>query len=152
MVTLFAALAIQVVVASVVSATEGAEPDAPAALWTRLRRIESAFRERDANSLRLSLSTSGKVRVEMKDLVAGQTAYGPGQLQVIFGQIFEVSQTRDLAFDKDDVRVATQGTAFARGRWVRRSVPGGQELVDTLTFTLREETGDWRIQEIRSSR
>jgi hypothetical protein len=116
-----------------------------------LRRIESAFREGDAGSLRLSFSSGGRVRVELRDLAEGQGAYGAGQLQAIFNRIFEQVRTEDFAFGKEDVRVATPGTAFARGRWVRRAPARGPETVDMLTFTLREESGDWRILEIRSS-
>lgn len=122
------------------------------ALWARLRRIESAFREGDANALRLSFPSSGKIRVEIKDLTEGQTWYAPAQLQVIFGQIFEGFATREMAFRRSEVTLSPSGTAFARGRWVRRGQRGGPETVDTLTFTLREESGDWRILEIRSSR
>jgi hypothetical protein len=121
------------------------------ALSSRLRHIESAFREGDAGSLRLSFSSGGRVRVELRDLPEGQGAYGPGQLQAIFNRIFEQVRTEDFAFGKDDVRVAIPGTAFARGRWVRRAPTRGPETVDMLTFTLREESGDWRILEIRSS-
>lgn len=121
-------------------------------LWSRLQRIEAAFRQGDAGSLRLSFSGAGKVRVDLKGLTDGQASYGLGQLQVVFAQIFEEFRTRDFAFEKDEVKVSRPGTAFARGRWVRRSQAGGPETVDNLTFTLREESGDWRILEIRSSR
>lgn len=134
-----------------VGAEDAARDDADAALWARLERIETAFRGGDANSLRLSCSERGKVRVDLKELT-GQTTYGPGQLQVVFGQIFEDYATREFAFRRSEVSVSTPGTAFARGRWVRRSSHGGRETVDTLTFTLREESGDWRIHEVRSSR
>jgi len=120
-------------------------------LETRLARIESAFRQRDANALRLSLPTSGKVRVDLGDLTDGQGSYGPGQLQVIFGQIFEDYLTREFAFDRDEVRVSPPGTAFVRGHWIRRQQVGGHETVDTLTFTVRQEGSEWRIQEIRST-
>lgn len=122
------------------------------ALWARLRRIEGAFREGDANALRLSFPSAGKIRVEIKDLTEGQSWYAPAQLQVIFSQIFEAFATREMAFRRSDVTLSPSGTAFARGRWVRRGQHGGPETVDTLTFTLREEGGDWRILEIRSSR
>lgn len=133
-------------VAGAVSAEEG-QPG----LWSRLQRIESAFRQGDATSLRLSLSSAGKVRIDLKDLTDGPASYAPGQLQVIFDQIFEDYHTRDFAFRKQDVTVSSSGTAFARGRWVRRT-RDAQEAVDTLTFTLREEGGDWRVHEILSSR
>lgn len=121
-------------------------------LSRRLERIESAFRDGDASSLRGCFSTAGKVRVDLRDLPDGQGSYGPGQLQVIFTRIFEEFRTRDFAFSKDQVTTSTAGSAFARGRWVRRNQPRGQETVDTLTFTLRAEGADWRISEIRSSR
>lgn len=121
-------------------------------LSSRLRHIEAAFREGDASSLRSSCTSTGKVRVDLRDLPEGQGSYGSGQLQAIFSHIFEESRTREFAFGRDDVTVPAPGTAFARGRWVRRNPPRGQETVDTLTFTLRQESGDWRILEIRSSR
>lgn len=123
-----------------------------AALASRLHRIEAAFRAGDANSLRQSFSGKGKVTVDLKEVAGGQSAYAPGQLQVIFRHIFDDSRTRDFSFDPKEVRVPSQETAFARGRWVRRGAAGGPESVDTLTFTLREESGDWRVLEIRASR
>ena len=126
------------------------EPDA--ALKSRLRRIEGAFREGSAGSLRQSFSESGKVRVDLKELTDEPASYGCGQLQVVFARIFDENQTREFAFPKDDVTVSAAGTAFARARWSRRSRPSGQDSVDNLTFTLRQESGDWRINEIRSSR
>ena len=131
-----------------------AEPkrDLDPSLSTRLSRIESAFRQCDANALRLSFPASGKVRVDLDDLTDGQGSYGPGQLQVIFGQIFEDYPTREFVFEREEVRVSQPGTAFARGRWIRRHLNGGHESADNLTFTLRQEGGDWRIQEIRSTR
>ena len=126
------------------------EPDD--ALRSRLTRIEGAFREGSEGSLRQSFSETGKVRVDLKDLTDEPASYGCGQLQVVFGRIFDENQTREFAFPKDDVTVSASGTAFARARWSRRNRPGGQESVDNLTFTLRQESGDWRINEIRSSR
>lgn len=122
------------------------------ALWSRLQRIEGAFRGGDAGALRASLPASAKVRVDLKGLTDGPVSYGAGQLQVVFGQIFESHRTRQFAFRKQDVTIPTPGTAFARARWVRTRRPGGQEIQDTLTVTLREEAGDWRVHEILSSR
>ncbi|MBI3932348.1 MAG: hypothetical protein HY317_02955 [Acidobacteria bacterium] len=122
------------------------------ALATRLDRIETAFRSGDAASLRLSLASSTKVHVDLPDLPDGPGSYGAGQLQVMFGHIFGAFGTREFSIHRDGVRVSRPGTAFARGRWVRRSQPDGPETVQVLTFTLREEKGDWRISEIRSSR
>ena len=48
--------------------------------------------------------------------------------------------------------VTTPGVAFARARWLRKASGGGSDVTDTVTFTLRQESGDWRIHEIRSSR
>jgi len=127
---------------------EGPDP----ALWARLQRIEGAFRGGDAGALRPSFVATGKVRVDLKDLTEGPASYGPGQLQVIFEQIFDEHRTREFTFRKQDVTVSSPGTAFAKGRWVRRARTGGQETVDTLTFTLREENQDWRIHEILTSR
>jgi hypothetical protein len=133
-------------------AAGGAAPDEElaAGLHSRLERIESAFRTGDAGSLRGSFSGSGKVRVDLKGLTPGRGSYGPGQLQVIFAAIFDEYRTREFRFGRDDVQVSTPGTAFAKGRWVRRSQRGSQDT-ETLCFTLREEDGDWRVLEIRSS-
>lgn len=121
-------------------------------LTSRLQNIESAFRNGDASALRPCFVSSGKVRVDLKALTGGPASYGPGQLQVVFEQIFDDQRTREFAFRKQDVTVPSPGTAFAKGRWVRRARAGGPETVDTLTFTLREEKQDWRIHEILTSR
>jgi Domain of unknown function (DUF4440) len=134
--------------ASAPAHAEGVDPQ----LSSRLQRIESAFRGGDAGALRPCFAASGKVRVDLKDLTDGPASYGPGQLQVVFEQIFDGNRTREFAFRKQDVTVPSPGTAFAKGRWVRRTRAGGQETVDTLTFTLREENQDWRIHEILTSR
>jgi hypothetical protein len=133
-------------------------PDARAAdvgrdaqLSSRLTRIETAFRRGDAAALRASCASVGKVRVELGSIGDGHGSYGTGQLEVIFDQVFGQSRTQAFAFARDDVTVSPPGTAFARGRWVRGGRSGGQS-VDTLTFTLREEGGEWRVHEIRSSR
>jgi hypothetical protein len=121
-------------------------------LTSRLRRIESAFRSGDAASLRPTFTASAKVRVDLKDVMEGPGSYGPSQLEVIFGRIFEENRTRQFAFRDEDVTVSAPGVAFARGRWVRKVRLGGTDLSDTVTFTLRQESGDWRVHEIRSSR
>jgi hypothetical protein len=123
----------------------------PTELLARLQHIESAFREGDAGSLRLSFPATGKMRVDLKGMTDGQESYGSGQLQVIFGQIFAQFRTRDFLIPRDEVRVSSQGTAFARGRWVRADREGVTRS-ETLTFTLRADGSDWRILEIRSSR
>jgi hypothetical protein len=147
------ALAAALVAALLVAALAEPAPAGPdAALQSRLRGIESAFRDGSASALRRTFSQSGKVRVDLKDLMDEPASYGSGQLQVVFTRIFDESQTRDFAFPKDDVTVSAAGTAFARARWSRRSRSSGQDSVDNLTFTLRQESGDWRINEIRSSR
>jgi hypothetical protein len=122
------------------------------ALSTRLRRIETAFRSGDAGSLRPAFTANTKVRVDLKDVMEGPGSYGPSQLEVIFGRIFDENRTRQFSFKDEDVTVSGPGIAFARGRWIRRSGRGGTEGTDTVTFTLRQESGDWRIHEIRSSR
>jgi len=119
-------------------------------LWSRLHRIETAFRDGDALSLRQSFSR-GKVRLDLRDVTDGPGSYGPGQLQAMFGRIFDRGPTREFAFRKGEVTRTSPDTAFARGRWVRGRA-GGPDCADTLTFTLHEESGDWRILEIRSSR
>ena len=147
--TIAVALAVSTAAQQAASAVEDdrLEPS----LSSRLKRIVAAFRQSDANALRPSLPETGKVRVELPDLREGQGSYGPGQLQVVLDRIFQESPTRDFSFGKGSV-TATPGTAFARGHWVRRTGPRGQESASNLTFTLREESGDWRISEIRSSR
>jgi hypothetical protein len=134
------------------AAPRAATERAGATLASRLQEIESAVRKGDAGGLRASFVTSGKVRADLKDFTSGQTWYGPGQLQVIFGQIFDEYQTREFAFPNSELTLSSPGTAFARGRWVRCSHRGGPEIVATLTVTLQAERGDWRILEIRSSR
>jgi hypothetical protein len=132
------------------TAADAQPPDSD--LWSRLHTIEGAFRGGDAQSLRSAFPASGKVRVDLRELTEGPSAYAAGQLQVIFGRIFERHPTRDFAFGRDEVTTSASGMAFARGRWVRRGPQPGRDVIDTLTFTLREERGDWRILEIRSSR
>jgi hypothetical protein len=124
--------------------------DIDQALEARLRRIEAAFRDGDAAGVRLSSAPSGKVRVDLRDLTSGPGSYGPGQLEVVFDHVFQGQQTREFTFRKEDVTVSVPGTAFARVRWVRRE--GGRDTSESLTFTLREESGQWRIHEIRTSR
>jgi hypothetical protein len=133
------------------SAPASAAPAVDAGLSARLRRVETAFRTGSASTLRSGL-TAGKVRVDLRELTDGAGTYGAGQLEVIFTRIFDDNRTREFTFRDEDVTVSGPGTAFARARWVRRARPGGAEATDTLTFTLREEGGDWRIHEIRSSR
>jgi hypothetical protein len=145
---------IRLALAVVLGAASGAAwaQPLPAGLQARLQRIEAAFREGDASALRGSFAASGKMRVDLKDLTEGQEAYGASQLQVIFGQIFDSFQTRDFSFAPEEVSVPSPGTAFARGRWKRSGRRERVELVETLTFTLRDDGSDWRILEIRSSR
>lgn len=126
------------------------EPDRN--LMARLRRIEAAFCQGDATSLRASFSGTTKVWLDLREVTDVQGSFGPGQLQVIFGQVFAAFGTAEFAFPLQQVTLPSKETAFARGRWVRLSRPGGARAVETLTFTLRVEDGDWRILEIRSSR
>lgn len=128
--------------------------DAPAVdgLDARLRQVESAFREGDSAALRASFATSGKVRVDLKDLTEGLGWYACGQLQVLFSRVFQEYATRELVFRAEDVTESSAGTAFARGHWVRRPRRGGSEIAETVVLTLREEKGDWHILEIHSSR
>ena len=127
-----------------------AEPPAPA-LASRLREIEGAFRSGSASRLRASLAP-GKVRADLPELAGGSGSYGSGQLEVIFGRVFDEQRTRGFTFRDEDVTATTPGTAFARAKWTRRPRAGGPETVETLTFTLREGGGEWRVHEIRSSR
>jgi len=140
------------VIAALLSGPAIEAGDGSEALWTRLRRIQSDFRSGDAPSLRTSFSSTTRLRVDLEGFTDRRASYAPGQLQVIFGEIFEEHRTREMNFERNDVTLSPGGTAFARGRWVRRPKHGGAETVDSLTFTLREEGGDWRILEIRSSR
>jgi hypothetical protein len=140
-------------VAMLAAAAREGRPDAGSSgLWSRLERIEAAFRSGDAGSLRGSCSGERKIRVEINGLSGGQGSYGAGQLQVVFSSIFDEVRTREFSFGRDDVQLSNPGTAFAKSRWVRRSQAGARDTVDMLTFTLREENGDWRVLEIRSSR
>ena len=84
------------------------------------------------------------MRVDLKDVMEGPGSYGPSQLEVIFGRIFDENRTRQFSFRDEDVTVTGPGVAFARGRWLRKASGGGSETTDTVTFTLRQESGDWR--------
>ena len=118
------------------------------ALWSRLRRIENAFRAGDAAALRASFPATAKLRVDLPDVPGCPASYGPGQLQVVFAQLFRTAPTRSFTFAPEDVTRPSAGTAFARGRWVRGVSEGQPGQAHTLTFTLREEDGGWRIHEI----
>ncbi|HET8647394.1 MAG TPA: hypothetical protein VFO85_17990, partial [Vicinamibacteria bacterium] len=83
-------------------------------LWSRLRRIEGAFRAGDAAALRASFPASAKLRVDLPGVPGCPASYGPGQLQVIFARLFAASPTREFAFSADDVTRPAGGTAFAR--------------------------------------
>jgi hypothetical protein len=121
-------------------------------LWSRLQRIESAFRNGDAPALRALVPGEAKVRVDLRALTDGPRSYGPGQLEVVFEQIFAASDSAELTFALEDVKVPSAGTAFARGRWTRRKGGSTPPTVEWVTFTLREQGGDWRIHEILGSR
>jgi hypothetical protein len=121
-------------------------------LWSRLQRIETAFRSGDAPALRALLPAEAKVRVDLRALTDGPRSYGPGQLEVVFQQIFAANEGMDLTFAAEDVKVPARGTAFARARWTRRKGGGAPGTVEWVTFTLREQAGDWRIHEILCSR
>jgi hypothetical protein len=123
---------------------------ADAGLLHHLDGIETAFRAGDATGLRLKCGAD-RVRLDLADATR-ESAYGPGQVEVIFGRIFEEFRTTEFSFRHDEVREPVAGTAFARGRWARRPASGGAETRETLTFTLRREGAGWRVQEIRSSR
>ncbi len=137
---------------AVVAALAAGEAFPSDRLDVRLRQVEGAFREGDATALRPAFATSGKVRVDLKDLTSGQGWYASGQLQVLFTRVFQDYTTREVVFRTNDVTEATPGTAFARGRWVRRPRRGGEDISETVVLTLREDKGDWRILEIRTSR
>jgi len=118
------------------------------ALAARLHRIESAFRDDDAGALRASFTARGKLRLDLPEVPGCPASYGAGQLQVIFGQLFADARTRSFAF-ADDGGGNPEDTVFARARWARAG-PGAPS--QALTFTLREEDGDWRIHEIVAAR
>jgi Domain of unknown function (DUF4440) len=118
------------------------------ALWSRLRRIESAFRAGDAASLRACFPAASKLRVDLPEVPGGPASYGPGQLQVIFARVFASASTREFEFIRNEVTRPSSGTAFARGRWVRGPTTGQPEQSGAVTFTLRQDGGDWLIHEI----
>jgi hypothetical protein len=123
---------------------------APRGLEEQLRRVSQAFRASDSSRLRSTLPPNGRIDVDFRG--GPQGSYARGQLEVILRRIFHDFPTSDLEFRERDVTVNVAGTAYARGRWSRRARAGGAELADFLTLVLREESGDWRIFEIRSSR
>ncbi|HVR69237.1 MAG TPA: nuclear transport factor 2 family protein [Vicinamibacteria bacterium] len=120
-------------------------------LWSRLQRIETAFRSGDAQALRALLPGEAKVRVDLRLLTDGSRSYGPGQLEVVFREVFAAHEASDLVFRPEDVKVPAADTAFARARWTR-TPPGAAPAVEFVTFTLRAQDGDWRIHEILCSR
>jgi hypothetical protein len=122
------------------------------ALQGRLRRIQAAFRQGDAVGLRGCFSDRAKVRVELGQLTEGRGVYGAGQLQVIFGRIFERRRTQAMSFPRADLQVPAAGTAFAKAIWVHSGVRGSEERSDALMLTLHAEDGDWRIIEMRLAR
>ena len=128
-----------------------AEPVEPS-LWSRLQRIEAAFRAGDAQALRALLPAEAKVRVDLPGLTDGARSYGPGQLEVVFQQYFATREDCDLVFRPGDVKVPSAGTAFARARWARRDGAGAAAPAGSVTFTLRADGSDWRIHEILGSR
>jgi hypothetical protein len=96
-----------------------AEPVEPA-LWSRLQRIETAFRGGDAQALRAMLPGETKVRVDLRGLTDGPRSYGPGQVEVVFQQIFQAHHDGDLIFRAEDVKVPAPRTALAGDRRDRR--------------------------------
>jgi len=146
--TLGCLLAIALCLPSRPAAASAAPAAGAEALASRLQRIEAAFRGGDAGALRASFTTRGKLRLDVPQVPGCPASYGAGQLQVIFGQLFAAARTRSFAFEQEDAP-SSDDTAFARALW-RRDDPhdGGQ----ALTFTLREEDGDWRIHEIVAPR
>ena len=116
------------------SVLEAAAVDA--SLAARLRRIETAFRSGEAGSLRPAFTAKAKVRVDLKDVMEGPGSYGPSQLEVIFGRIFDENRTRQFAFRDEDVTVTTPGVAFARARWLRKASGGGSDTTDTAHLHL----------------
>lgn len=128
-----------------------AEPVEPS-LWSRLQRIEAAFRAGDAQALRALLPAEAKVRVDLPGVTDGPRSYGPSQLEVVFQQIFADREDFELVFRADDVKVPAAGTAFARARWARPGETGPPAAAAYVTFTLRADGGVWRIHEILGSR
>jgi hypothetical protein len=127
------------------------EPAREAALLARLSQIENAFRGGDARALRRAVPSGGKLRLDLKGAPVPQGSLGASQVEVVFRELFATARTASFAFDHDSVRFSPPETAFARARWERRATDGA-ETTDTLTFTLRAEEDDWRIEEIRSTR
>ena len=134
-------------------------PVLAAALWwilappleARLGQIEAAFRGNDAGALRAACLGSGRVRLEVTGVGAAQAGVGPGQLEMLFRQAFAEQRSTAFAFDRPTLRLSPPATAFARARWSKEGRDGAP-VHDILTFTLRDEGGDWRIEEIRSTR
>jgi hypothetical protein len=121
-------------------------------LWSRLQRIEAAFRAGDAQALRALLPAEAKVRVDLPGLTDGPRSYGPSQLEVVLQRAFADREGFELAFRTEDVKVAAAGTAFARARWARPGDAGPSVAPAYVTFTLRADGGVWRIHEILGSR
>lgn len=130
----------------------GLEDVADAGLRSRLRRVDAAFRQGDAATLRGCFSDKAKVRVELPGLTEGQGLYGAGQLQVIFARVFEQRRTSSMAFPRADVQIPAPGTAFARAVWVHVGTRNADVRTDSLMITLHSEGGDWRIIEMRAAR
>jgi hypothetical protein len=147
-----AALALLVWLGPAATVRSHAPEAGEAALWARLRRLETAFRQGDATALRHASPGSGKVRLDLPPWTEGLAAYGPGQLQGVFGQVFAQRRTQAFSFPREQVDFSAEGTAFARGRWVWRPPHGDSQTSETLVFLLRAEGADWRVQEIRRAR
>ena len=145
------ACALAVLLLGPLAAAAAAGPVEPA-LWSRLQRIEAAFRAGDAEALRPALPAEAKVRVDLPGITDGPRSYGAGQVEVVLRQVFAARPDHELTFRAKDVKVPSPGTAFARARWARKGAAGEPASTDFLTFTLREAQGGWRIHEILGSR
>lgn len=123
-------------------------PDA--GLRTRLDALERALRDGNAGALRDSVSSRARVHVDLRGLTDGQQIWAAGQLEVAFAGFFAARRATGFALQHASLDRAGDDLAFVRGTWTR-SAAGGP-VVEGLAFTLRIESGDWRVFEIRTTR
>ena len=129
-------------------ASQGPEPPTTA---TVLARLAGAFRSGQTEPLRELASVTGRVHVDLEGTLPVRGAYGPGQLAAVFARVFAGCETRSFQYLPDGGR-ASDTSAFARARWVKRARGEQRDVEQTLTFTFALEDGAWRLVEIRASR
>lgn len=121
-----------------------------AALRARLDALERALRSGDADALGASVARRGRIHVDLRGLTDGQQVWGAGQLRVAFAELFAERRTSGFALQAATLSRSGEDLAFVRGTWTR-AAPGGP-VVESVSFTLRLESGDWRVFEIRTAR